>query len=111
MDFEGIGPGGKPGHDVEFPEQPGHHFVGIGGARELFEVGHHALQRLLDAADGLLGEILPLRLQALVMLEKFFAIKVNQGRWRHRSVTVGEEARETIPCPRHVYPTSLSVKR
>ena len=79
MDFEGVGPGRKPGHDVELAEEAGHHLIGVGLHRELLEVGHDALERSLDPADGLLGKVLTLFLQALVMFEKFFAVELDEG--------------------------------
>lgn len=80
MDFEGVGPGRQAGHDVELSEEPGHDFTGICLLRELFEVGHDALERLLDPADCLFGKIFTLRVQALLMLKKFFAVEIDQGR-------------------------------
>ena len=44
MDLQRTGPGGETGHDVELAEQSRHHFVGVRFAREMFEVGHHALE-------------------------------------------------------------------
>jgi len=78
VDFQRVGPGGETGHDVELAEQAGHHFVGIGLPREMLEVGHYALERLFDSADGLFGEILTLSLQALVMLEELFAVELDE---------------------------------
>ena len=80
MDFQGIGPAGEAGHDIELAEQAGHHFIGVGLPRKVFEVRHHLLQGALDPANGLLGEVLSLSLQALVMFEELFAVELNEGR-------------------------------
>ncbi len=58
MDLQGIGPGGEAGHDIELAEQLRDHFVGVGFAREVFEIGHHALEGAFDTTDRLLGEVL-----------------------------------------------------
>src|SRR5918993_2462013 len=96
VDLQGIGPGREAGHDIELAKQSGHHFVGVGFARKLFEVGHHALQGTLDATNRLLGEVLSLLLEAFVMLQEFFAIELSERRYGQGRVAVGEETREAI---------------
>ena len=54
-------------------------FVGIGLPRQVLEVGHHALQGTFDPANGLLGEVLTLGLQALVMFQELFAVELDEG--------------------------------
>ena len=57
----GIGPGGKPGHDVELLRSAADDLIGIClWSHKLIELGHDFHERLFDVADGALGVVLAL---------------------------------------------------
>ena len=51
VDVPGIGPGGKPGDDVELSEELADHFVGVVFGAEPVELANHFQERLLDVVN------------------------------------------------------------
>ena len=78
MNLAGVGPAGEAGHHVELAEQLGDYLFGVGFFGESIEVGDDFQEGGFDVLDGLCAVILALGLQALMMLEKFFAIELGQ---------------------------------
>ena len=107
MDFQRVGPGRQTSHDVELAKQPGENEIGVSLLGQVLDVGQHALQRPLDAADRLFREVLALRVQALLMLQELFAVEVGERGNRYRFLPVGEENRETISYPLHIRHNSV----
>ncbi len=79
VDLAGIGPGGKPGDDVELPEEIADYLVGVFLGAESIELREDFDQRLLDVADRTLGIELALRLETLLALHEFFPIEIGYG--------------------------------
>ena len=90
-----VGPGGKPGDDVELSEKVAHHFVGIGLGTQPIELRHDAGKGTFDIADRPLGIKLTLLLETALALGKFFAVEIGKGMQdalTHRGASVGQEA-------------------
>ena len=90
-----VGPGGKPGDDVELSEEVADHLVGIGLGTEPIELRHDARKSALDIADCPLGIELALLLETALALGKFFAVEVGKGMQNgltHGRASVGQEA-------------------
>ena len=94
VDLSGIGPGRKPGDDVELPEESADNLVGVRFGAEPIELGNNFDEGFLDVADGTLRIELALLLEALLALEKFFSVKVGYGmKYRLAGRTrIGQEA-------------------
>jgi len=59
-------------------EQPSHDQVRVGACRQMVDLCNDAQERRFHSLDGLRGEIITLRLQAPMVLLKFFAVKIDQ---------------------------------
>jgi len=72
----GIGPGGKPGHEVELSKKLADDLVGITLGAQPIELGHDLQERLLDVADGALRVVLTLLVETALALDELFAIEI-----------------------------------
>lgn len=99
MHLPGIGPGGKPGHDVELLEELADDLIRVTRRAEAIELGHDARECLLDIADGAFGVVLPLLVQAALTAHELFTIETGQGMedGLARRAGVDQEARQTVP--------------
>ena len=75
VDLAGIGPGKKPGHDVELLEKAADDLVGVGLGAEAIDLRHDAGERPLDVADGAFRVVLALLIETALTLDEFFAIE------------------------------------
>ena len=76
VDVSGIGPGGKPGDDVELSEEFADHFVSVVFGAESVELANDFHERLLDIVNRPLREELALLLETALTFQKFFAVKI-----------------------------------
>ena len=72
----GIGPGGKPGDDVELSEEFADDFVSVVFGAEPVELADDFQERFLDIVNCPLGEKLALLLETALTFQKFFAVKI-----------------------------------
>ena len=76
VDVSGIGPGGKPGDDVELSEEFADHFVGVVFGAEPVELTYDFQKRLLHIVNRPFGEELALLLETALTFQKFFAVEI-----------------------------------
>jgi hypothetical protein len=79
VNLAGIGPGRKPGHNVELAEEAADNAFGIAGGAQTVELGHHLEQGLLDILDRALGIILALPIEALLAFEELLPIEIRNA--------------------------------
>ena len=79
IDVAGIGPGGKPGDDVELPEELANDLVGVFHGAEAIELSDDFHQRLLDIMNRTFRIELALRFEALLALHELFPIEIGYG--------------------------------
>lgn len=102
MDLVRVGPVREAGHDIELAEQLGDDRFGVGIGGEPVDFGDDLQQDRFDARDRLLTEILALLLQALMMFDEFFAVKLcERGDGRDGQATL-----KSVPSRRHEQNTS-----
>src|SRR5262245_3002813 len=87
-----VGPGGKAGDYVELFEERTYELIRVVFGAELFELAHDPRECSLDVGDGALGIVAPLLLEALVMFDKFFSVKLCNRVLRANRPRVGHEA-------------------
>src|SRR5687767_4467158 len=95
----GVGPGGKPGDDVELPEEFADDLVGVSLGAQQIELSHDFQEGLLNVLDRPLRVVLPLLLQALLALQEFFAIEIG-NRIENRlamGTRIGQETKQAVP--------------
>ena len=80
MDLVRVGPVREAGHNIELSEQLGDDGFGVGVGGEPIDFGDDFEEDVFNTRDGLLAVVLALFLQAAVMFEKFFAVKLSQRR-------------------------------
>jgi hypothetical protein len=88
----GIGPGGKPGHNVELPEEFANDLVGIAVTTQTVELTDDLHQRLLDVMNRAFGIKLALLIKTSLAFQKFFAVKVGDGMEYGLARRIGQEA-------------------
>ena len=88
----GIGPGGKPGHNVELPEESANDFVGIVFRAQPVELTDDFDQRLLDIVDRALRIELALFIKTSLAFQEFFAVEVGDGMEYGLARRIGQEA-------------------
>jgi hypothetical protein len=72
----GIGPGGKPGDDVELFEEFADDFVSVAFGAEPVELSNHFQERFLDIVNRPFGKELALLLERALTFQKLFAVKI-----------------------------------
>ncbi len=82
MNLAGIRPAGKTGHHVELFQQLGDDVFCVGFFGESIEVGDDFQEGVFCVFNGLGAEVFALGLQAFVMFEKFFPVKLGERRNR-----------------------------
>lgn len=75
----GIGPGRKPGDDIESTQEITHHLAGVFPLAELLELPEDAREGVLGLGERMLGVVLPLSLETPMMLEKFLAEEIRKA--------------------------------
>ena len=94
----GVGPGRKPGHDIELTEEAADDLIGVGGRTQLIELRHHRRERLFDVADRPLRVVLALLFETALALDELFAVEIRDGlKGGIRGPRVGQEARQAVP--------------
>jgi len=78
MKLTGFGPLGKLGHDVELSKQLTEGLTRIVAFAQRFHLFKNSRQRVLGLVNRPRRVILALTLQTLMMLEKFFAVKLSE---------------------------------
>jgi hypothetical protein len=78
--------------------------IGVGFGAEEVELSHDFQERLLDVMYGPFGVVLPLLLQALLALEKFFAVEIGHGVENRFAMgtRIGQEAGQAVPGHGHI---------
>jgi len=76
VDVSGIGPGGKPGDNVELSEEFADHFVSVVFRAESVELANDFQERLLHIVNCPLREELALLLETALTFQKFFAVEI-----------------------------------
>ena len=86
-----IRPTRQTGHHVEFSQQPGDDLFCVGFFGEPIEIGEDFLEGVFCVLDGLGAVVLPLGLQAPMVLKKFFAIKLSECRFTRRAAAASNK--------------------
>ena len=76
VDVSGIGPGGKPGDDVELSEEFADHFVSVVFGAEPVELTDDFQERFLDIVNRPFREELALLLETALTFQKLFAVEI-----------------------------------
>lgn len=79
MERARIGPGREVRDLIELAQQTAHDVVAIAVIAELIEPRHGLPDGVFDFRDGARRVVLTLRLEALLMLDEFFPVEINQG--------------------------------
>ena len=101
--MSGIGPGGKPGDDVELPEEFADDLVSVVFGAEPVELADDFQERSLDIVNRPFREELALLLETALTFQKFFAVEIGDGMETRltRRARIGQEAGETVPRRSH----------
>src|SRR5688572_17196518 len=78
MELTGIGPHGELRHEVELPQELSDHLTGVVALAELLQLAQDTGQGLFGLTDGHIGIVLPLALEAGVVLQKLLPIELRQ---------------------------------
>ena len=79
VNLSGIGPGGKPGDDVELAEKATDDLVGVSGGHEPIELGHHFHECALGVGNRPFRVVLTLLFEAALALDEFLAVEIRNG--------------------------------
>ena len=86
MELTGVGPHGELRHEVELPQELSDHLAGVVALTELFQLTQDASQGIFGLTDGHIGIVLPLALEAGVVLQELLPVELRQtltGRAEH----------------------------
>jgi len=75
----GFDPGGKAGDAVNRSKEAADHLAGVVALTKALDFGDEPLQRVFGAADGFVRIVLPLSLEAGIVLAQFLAVEVRQA--------------------------------
>ena len=82
------------GDVAELVEDAAHHLIGAALTAEQFELSHHAIERDLDAGDGVVGIAVTLAVQPEVAALEFLAVEIREQGHTEQRVHVGSGVSE-----------------
>ena len=79
MESARLRPGREVGDLIELAQEAAHDVIAVAVTAELIEPRHRLANRLLHFGHGSRGVVLPLRVEALLVLDELFPVEVNAG--------------------------------